>query len=516
MDVETLRYYTLVAIRRLPIVVLAMLVFGGGGLALVRLLPPVYMASASIRVEPPQIAPDLARPTVPSDLLTQVAAIEQELFVRESLLDLADRFDIYGGRLPPSTTAVIQDLTRRIQIRFVRVGGGQSGDGAATFTVSFTHRDPVVAAAVANHLASVIVGESARRRTDRADETLAFFDQEVASLADALGKAEGDILRFKNAHIEALPDSLDFRRRQQSSMQEYRIQLEREEAGLRNRRATLVSMYQSTGQGVGDGAISRREQELADLHRLLQERLALFAPGSPSVVAVERRIAEFERPPAGEPETGTPREMPGDLKLQLADIDGRLEFIAQEKARLSGSIADLEASIARTPANEAALNHLTRGYESLGARYAAAVQRKADATIGAQIETHEKGERLKLVEPATVPEWPIKPRRLMIALASVAAGFGLGVGIVVLLELLDRRVRRAAQIVHRLGIEPLAVVPYIDAPHERLARRIRTSIVAAGATVASVGALVLVHRAVMPLDVATGRILQALGLPSLG
>lgn len=511
MDLDALRYWMSVGLRRSPILVASLLVSAFAGIALIALLPPVYRSAATILLEPPQIAPDLARSTVPPDTLTQVAAIQGEIFARDNLLALADRFDIYGERASKSDADIVGDLREAIRIEFVKVGATQDAAGAATFSVAFEHRNPAKAAAVVDHLVSVILDENAKRREDRAGETLAFFVQEVASLGAALSKAEGDILRFKNENIGALPDSLDFRYTQWSSAQERLVQLEREEAGLRSRRETLLT----NGRAADSTAWSARDQELLELRRLLEQRLAVFAPTSPSVLDVKERIAALERPMAASAAEGDDK-LPGELRIKLDDIDGRLEFIDQERGRITKTLGELEASIANTPGNETELNRLMRIYESARASYIAAVQRRADAAIGAEIEKHLKGERLTLLEEPVVPEKPIRPQRLKIAVASVAAGLGLGCGIVLLLELLDGRLRRPAQLVHRLGLEPVVTIPYIDAPRDHMARRIQALGLGLAAAGASAAVLVAVHVTIMPLGAAAQRLLQAVGLPIAG
>ncbi len=514
MDPDTLRYWISVGFRRLPILIASMMVCAFAGFALISVLPPVYRAAATIVLEPPQIAPDLARPTVPSDTLTQVAAIQGEILERDSLLALADSFNIYEDHRPESDADIVEDLRKRIRIEFIEVGATHDADGAATISVAFDNSSPATAVAVVSDLVSFILDENVKRRADRAGDTLAFFVKEVASLGNALSKAESDILRFKNENLSALPDSLDFRYMQRSSAQERLVQLEREEAGLRSRRETLLT----TGRPADPATWSARDQELFELRRLLEQRLAVFAPTSPSVVDVKDRIAALERPrPSETPVAGDDGDgRPGELGIQLAEIDGRLEFIEREKADIAETLAELQASIGDTPGTETELNRLMRVYESTRASYLAAVQRRAEASVGAQIETRLKGERLTLLEAPVLPEKPIRPQRLKIVLASIAGGIGLGCGIIALLELLDGRVRRPAQLVHRLAMEPVATIPYIDAPGERMARRIRALGLGAAAVGASAGALVVVHVAIMPLDAAAMRILHAVGLPLAG
>ncbi len=512
MDADTLRYWMSVAFRRLPILMITTMVCAVAGLVLIAVLPPVYRAVATIALKPPQLAPDLARSTVPSDTLTQVASIQSEIFVRDKLLSLADRFDIYGDDRTLSDADVVQDLRERIRIEFIKVGATAETAGEATFSIAFDHRSPATAEAVVNHLVSVILNENLKRRTDRAGDTLAFFVQEVASRGAALSAAEADILRFKNENIDALPDSLDFRYTQRSSAQERLVQLEREEAGLRSRRETLLT----TGSAADPATWSARDQELLELRRLLEQRLAVFTSTSPTVLDLRERIAALDRPQPARTPAADDGELSGEYRIQLAEVDGRLEFIEREKARIAETLRKLQASINATPAIETELNRLMRVYDSARASYLGAVQQRAEASIGAEIETRLKGERLALLEEPVLPEKPIRPKRLKIMLASLAGGMGLGGGIILLLELLEGRVRRPAHLVHRLGLEPLATIPYIDAPRERTVRRLRALGLGVAAIGASAGALVVVHLAIMPLDSAVSRILHAVGLPLAG
>src|SRR5690606_18033141 len=85
----------------------------------------------------------------------------------------------------------------------------------------------------------------------------------------------------------------------------------------------------------------------------------------------------------------------------------------------------------------------------------------AEASTGEQIQSQFMGERLLLLEKAVPPERHIRPRRSMIVALASAGGIGLGLAAIVLLEILGGRVRRPVQLERKLGIEPLATIPYI-------------------------------------------------------
>src|SRR4029078_2329916 len=89
-----------------------------------------------------------------------------------------------------------------------------------------------------------------------------------------------------------------------------------------------------------------------------------------------------------------------------------------------------------------------------------------------------------------------------------------GLGFILLMELLNHSIRRPVELTTKLGIEPLATVPYIRTPGE--VRRKRTIIAGTLALIAVALPAILfaVHLYYMPLDVLRGTALAKAGLAS--
>ena len=94
----------------------------------------------------------------------------------------------------------------------------------------------------------------------------------------------------------------------------------------------------------------------------------------------------------------------------------------------------------------------------------------------------------------------------------VGAGLGLAAALFLLLELINRSVRRPAEIVSRLGITPLATIPYVET---RLHRKMRYGVHAVLVLIVLIGtpaALWAVDSYYMPLEVLVERVMSQLGL----
>ena len=471
-----IRYYLSILLRRLPYFLVFTVGLTAVGIAVAYVLPPVYRASAKILIETPQIPSELARSTVPTNSIEQLQIIEQEITTREHLLALATKLKVYGDAVLPGMEAdIVDDMRSRVRFERLRLDTGSDGKGATVFSISFEGRDPALSADVVNNLVDVVLSKNFSLRSDSAGDTKQFFEREVGRLNAQLVELEAKILKFKNANATALPNSLEFRRNQQKSLQERLVLLEREESSLRTRRNSLVQIFESTGQLVSSGTMSLEQQMLQEANRALSEQLAIFAEDSPSIVALRTRIATLQGRVKSDAATDTPsgKGPPSELELQLADIDDRLHFIAEERTSIGKSISDLTASIAATPGNETILTALERNRLNIQAQYNANTARLAEALTGQQIETGAKGGKFSVVEPAIPPQQPVSPNRRRIAGMGLAGGVGLGLGWIVLLELLNKTVRRPVELTRFLQSQPLATIPYIWADDERQRARRR-------------------------------------------
>ncbi|MBD0415671.1 GumC family protein [Oryzicola mucosus] len=457
-----LRFYLSILVRRLPYLVAIIAIFTLGGVVVALVLPKTYRATARLLVEAPQIPLDMAKSTVPTSAVEQFQIIEQDILTEDNLLALANRLEIYGAS-KLSDEDIADDMRERIHIDQVRPEGVRDGPVATVFDVSFDSRDPVLAAKVANDIVASILSRNMLARTDKAEDTAKFFNGEVARLGSELSRLEAEILKFKNANKDALPDSLDFRRNRLSSQQERLSQLEREEAQLQSRRNKLIEMFETTGGVASAVPVTPEQQMLRDMNRALAEQMTLFSEDSPNVVALRGQIAALQtRLRAASEANGGDKTGSTELDFQLSDIDERLRFIGQEKVRIDQDLNNLAKSIAATPGNDTVLNAMERNRASIQSQYTTATAMLAQASTGEQIEIGSKGGKISVVEAAKAPRAAFSPNRRRIAGVGLAAGVCLGFGLIVLLELLNRTVRRPSELTQLLQSRPLATIPYVE------------------------------------------------------
>lgn len=516
------RFYLALFFRRLHYFLIFLSIFTAAGVALAIMLPPVFRAEAVMIVESQQIPSDLAESTVRVEASEQLQIIQQRILTRDRLLEMANQLDIYADRQNSpserlSADEIVDDLRERIAI--VTTGGTRSGQVQATIVrVGFRAPTARLSAAVTNEIVTMILQENVRIRTSVAGQTLEFFTEEVAKLDQELAERGAEILAFQEENLDALPDSLDFRRSQQTAAQERLVQLEREESTVIDRRARLVSLYETTGQVLASSqapeALTSEERQLQALKDDLSRATAVLSPTNPRVRVLAAQVEALEATVAAQASaTDTPDPLAQGLSLyeiQLADLDGQLEFLQAQQEQIETAMAALQTSIEATPGNAIILDTLERDYTNIRTQYDQAVSNQARAVTGDTLEALAKGQRITVIEQAIAPREPDSPNRPLLAAGGVGVGIMAGLAVIILLELLNSSVRRPVDLVNAFGVVPLGTIPLIRTRAEVVRRRL----IILGAFVVALGvvpwALWYVHTQIMPLDFVINQIISRL------
>lgn len=505
-----LRFYLALILRRLPYILVIMTVCTAAGITIAYIMPPVYRAEARLLFESGQIPDELAASTVRSKADEALLSIQQRLLTRVNLLELSRRFDLYTPGSDMSEDRIVADMLRRISIYMPPLLGS-----TGVVTVSFGAPDPGQSAGVTNALVEQMLEQNVELRTAASGSTLDFFDQEVKRLTAEMSLQNSMILKFEEANRDALPESLAYRRTRQAAQQERLLQVDRELAGLRDRRQSLVDLYDRTGRlAASVGELTPEQAQLETLRQELASAVVVLSPQNPRVRALEQQVLALEE--AVKEQLGVAGV--GALTsydLQMADIDGQINFLAEQKAGLETELEELRSSIEATPGNSIELGELQSNYDNLQVQYDQAVASLADARMGDRIEVTSRGQRIMVIDPAVPPTFRAEPNRKLIAATGLGIGGLLSIGLVLLLELLNRSVRRPVELAHSLGITPFGTIPYMESVDEARHRRaVLTGVTVGVALLVPIG-LYLVHINLMPMGTLLAKIAESVGLEIL-
>lgn len=512
--IADLRFYLSLLPRRLPVMVVLFLVASIAGVIIAQRLPPMYSTSATLLVESPQISEDLVRSTVQVTASEQLQVLQQRLLTRANLLDIAREVRVFPEQNAMTPDQIVAGMREATNIR-LSVGRDQ----ATLMVMSFEAGQPQVVADVVNKYVNIALETNSAFRTNLAEDTLSFFEQEVQRLSDELGVQNARIVQFKNENADALPDNLQFSLDRRSLLQERLSRLERDRQSLQAQRANIQRVYEATGtvNNTRQTPLSPEETQLRTLESELRRARSIFAATSPQVRNLEAQVDALQSQlEASVVTTENPDEndelasQSAALTISLAEIDSRLAATDQEIEDTNEELTILQASLEKTPANGIVLSGMEREQENTQNLYNAAVSRLAQAQASQRVELSAKGERITVLEAASVPTTPSSPNRTKIAAMGVGLGLGLAAGFFVLLELLNQFIRRPEDIIRGLEVTPLATLPPIETKADKRWRRTKLVVSVLVVMAAVPTALWVIDTYYMPLDLLYEKIMDRL------
>jgi len=506
-----LSFYFAVFLRRIHYFILVFVLVTASALAAAYLLPAVYTANATLIVESPQIPGQLLPPSVQAASLEKLQIAQKNLMRRVNLLDIAQKLKVFKDIDKMTPDGIVQEMASNTRIN------NSAARGAATImTIAFDADTGPKAAAVVNEYVTIILSADAETRKQNAEGSVSFFEAEKKRLDGELSAMSAKLLKFQNENKDALPNTLPYRLGQQQLLQDRLATTERDIATLKDQKTRMIALFNATGQLSGTNVAQTPEAKQLDaLRQQLNSSLAILSPANPKVKQLQAqidqlsKIVEAQQLPADAGAAGVPMT---PLDIQIATMDTQLQALEEQRKQLIDQLAVLKDSIDRTPANQIALDAMTRDFQNIQQQYNATVQKQAAAANNEQVELLSKGERITVVEAASAPDTPTKPNRIMIAGGGVGGGIFLGIGLIFLIELLNRSVRRPTDLVKNFGIAPLVTIPYMRTPSEMMRRRSGFVALLLLAVVGIPAAIYAVHVYVAPLDYIFGKVAEKLGL----
>lgn len=493
--------------RRAWILVASIVVLTPIGLLVALLLPPSYSSTARILVQSQQIPNDLVRTTVEVAAGERLALIQQRLTTRSSLLDMAERMQLYENRPRMSRTEIVEDIRSSIEIEEIALGGRRAARRdtlASAFTVTYRAESPVIAARVANELVTMVLRDNIENRSRRASETRQFLQKKKQDLATDLSRAETAIADFKAENAGALPETMNSRQDELLNVQQRVFELETQRLTLDSGRRELEdAIDRGLTFAQAGGGRTQAEQQLEVLKRQLAEARGIFSGSHPKIKALQASIASLEASIASEGggvgDDGVASSR-SELRRRLERVQRQLDLMDKEINSHSERMAELRDSIARTPDVEIALDALLRNRDALAAQLQDATLKEAQAADGEILEVNRQAERFEILEQAQIPEEPDSPPRKLISIAGFGGSIAMGFALIILVELLNRTIRTTRGLVAHVGIAPIVAIPLIRTTEENAKRRVSTAVYLLLLLALGAGFLFLIDQYVAPLD----------------
>jgi hypothetical protein len=181
------------------------------------------------------------------------------------------------------------------------------------------------------------------------------------------------------------------------------------------------------------------------------------------------------------------------LAKQIAAVNVEIRATQATTNMLRARIASYQARIDNTPVRAIDLAKISRTYEIVLKKYQDLLAKSFDSQLSQNMEQQQKGEHFRLVDPAYLPETPVRPNRFVIVLLGLLAGLGAGAGLAILQENMDTSFKAREDLDGYITAPVLATLPEVTTRGSVLEqRRTRQILALASVGVLTVG-LILIH-----------------------
>lgn len=470
-QIRTVHDYLDILKRRKKNLILPVLIVFSIAMFIVLIYPPVYRSTATILIEEQELPAAYVQTTIAGFAEQRLQSLNQRIMSSTKLLEIINRFNIYQDlRKKEPVEEVVATMRKDIKFRTISADianpqrGGSPSPITIAFTLSYEGRDPQTVQQIASVLSSLFLEENLKVREEKARGASKFLGVETASVQKQLAEIDAKIARYKEKHSLELPELLQVN---VSSLE----RVENETNNLRQRLTTLREK-----EGYLRSQLSTVPRDDATLLRELKAKLtqlqSRYSEKHPDVIKTNREIAELrnrnDASRSAKNSTGTPPvpDQPDNpayvnLASQLAGVQAEIEMVRRQSGEMSRKRDEYYRRMEAAPRIEQSYKALLAERNSIQLKVDDLMKKSLEAKTAQGLEREKMGERFTVIDPAMLPEKPVKPNIPVILFTALFLGIGMGVGMVSLQEFNDRSVRNPKALFAVTQVPVLAAIPYI-------------------------------------------------------
>lgn len=426
------------------------------------LSPKKYVAELALVVDlqgnDPMKQSALAPALVPAHLSTQTEIIRS----RNVALKVIEKTGLANN---PVVLASFQqsggdsDLNSWLVDNLLRNVDAKTARSSNILRISYSSPDPNEAAALANAFADAYIQASLELKVDPARRQVTWFEQQVSQLRDELVAAQGRLSKYQSDHgvlgVDDARMDVENARLQEISNQLVAVQAAMYDANTRREQITSSDQLDALPDLMKNPLIQSLKSELARAEAKLAEIGERYDLNHPQYRAAAAEVMSLR----------------SKLNLEIGVARGSLVQNATMARRQVGEVQKaLEEQKDRIIALKRQQDELTvlkRDVESARTAYDAALQ-QANQT---KLESRVDRTNVAILNPAMPPLLPDSPKILLNLVVGLFAGVVLAIGLILSIEVCNRRLRSAEDLTDFTDLPVLAELPALPAAARRHRRR---------------------------------------------
>src|SRR5579883_674536 len=448
-------------LRRYWLLLLVFVILGAaGGFATVVLSSPSYRARLLLEVQPAsagfgKVAVQENSDTSDIAIQTQISILRSGTFLKRG----ADRLQQDAVPLAPTGRDIFSRLRQRIHptiqdpLESTRQGltaamstfNAQAVNRTRLIELSCESSSPDVAAQFLNAMAAEYVDYSTRSRMQTAQKTSEWLAASIEDTKTKMQEAEQHVQDFVQAsgNIFAGQDAtLDDTKLSSLKGDLAKIQAD---AIVKKTRYELTLKYppEALGEVLDDAVLRSYQQKI----NVLKEQKAVlevkYTPKHEKVREVDAQLASVQK------------DYQNEITSVVTRIKNDYEAAARQQKLLTDSYNSQAQRVGAQAAKASQYNALRREAETLHQVYQSLLMQQSEAGLSSSVPVNP----IQIVEAATAPEFPYKPKPILNLSFGCLLGAVFAAGIVFLRERMDNSIRAPGASRRLFNVPELGVIP---------------------------------------------------------
>ena len=318
-------------------------------------LPPVYRSTATILIKEQEIPQELVRSTVTSFADERIQVISQQVMTRATLLDMVDKYGLYGKARQRETSEEILDRMRN-DIKLTPISAdvtdrrtGTPVKSTIAFTLSYDSAVAANAQKIANELTTLFLNENVKNRQQKAAETTTFLDEELVRASDHVSELEKQLSDYKEKNQGRTPDLSQTNEVSSERTYDDAQRIERELVFMADRKASLQRQLAQTKPNLAvqgaSGTIPDPQDRLVALQSELAGLVGTYSEEYPDVKRLRREIANLKAQTGLTDDTADREAKLEELRAQISVLRQKYGDDYPDLVRLRRTYAAIESAV---------------------------------------------------------------------------------------------------------------------------------------------------------------------------
>ena len=314
--------------------------------------------------------------------------------------------------------------------------------------------DPALAAEIANAVATAYLQYNLELKMKGASEAVSWLTDEASRLR---AKVQESAVALQNYRVKAGILGLEEQRKitAQKIMDFNKGYLEAQAQRLSTeaklQQVTQIAKDKAAAQLIltvaNSSLIEKLRGETSDLEVERSKLLRVYKDKHPEILKIDARIQQVQQ------------RLDGEIQNMLRAVQAEYKVAKAREDTLFNNVTQMRREGQDLNEKEIQYLALQRESETNQQLYDSIVKRLKETGVTGGLETNN----VRVVEAATAPAAPVRPRKMWNLGLSIVVGLGLGIAVAVAIEYFDTTVRNPDDVERYLGLPVIGIVPRFEA-----------------------------------------------------